>query len=274
MTGELQKLPGEDLARESERAAMAALDTAKAVVVTTPDQFEAAGRILAQIKGKIKEVEAQRRSITDPMNASVKAVNDLFRRPKEALEAAAAYYERPMAEYKREEERNRREAEARAREEQERLRREAEAKAAEERKKLEDERKAKEELDRKAKEAEEAAQREANPVVAFMKRQEAEQLQTQAKEQGARVDEARESVTNALRESVTIQAPVDYVPQARAAGLSTRKHYSFKIVDAALIPREYLIPDEKKIGDVVRAEKMDTNIPGVEVVEDFRIGGR
>ena len=190
MSGELQKLPGEDLAREFERTATDALTTAKAVVVKTPEQFEAAGRILASIKGQLKAVEAQRRSITDPMNASVKAVNDLFRRPKEALEAAAAYYERPMADFKREEERKRREAEAKAREEQERLRREAEAKAAEERKKLEDERKAQEELERKAKEAKEAAEREANPVAAFIKRQEAEQIQAQAEEQGARVDEA------------------------------------------------------------------------------------
>lgn len=44
------------------------------------------------------------------------------------------------------------------------------------------------------------------------------------------------------------------------------EHWSFEIVDEALIPREYLSIDTTKIGQVVRAMKADTNIPGIKVI--------
>ena len=41
-------------------------------------------------------------------------------------------------------------------------------------------------------------------------------------------------------------------------------YWKFKIVDPKLIPREYMCPDEVKIGQLVRALKNATNIPGIE----------
>jgi len=42
-----------------------------------------------------------------------------------------------------------------------------------------------------------------------------------------------------------------------------------------LIPREYLIPDEVKIGGVVRATKGSIQIPGIEIYsEDQVLAGR
>ena len=58
------------------------------------------------------------------------------------------------------------------------------------------------------------------------------------------------------------------------AGLTVREDWKFSIVDAALIPREYLIPDEKKIGRIVRAMKDATNIPGVRVYAEKGIATR
>lgn len=52
----------------------------------------------------------------------------------------------------------------------------------------------------------------------------------------------------------------------KAEGVSFREDWGFEIEDAALIPREYLIPDEKKIGALVRALKEQTRIPGVKVI--------
>jgi len=43
-----------------------------------------------------------------------------------------------------------------------------------------------------------------------------------------------------------------------------REVWKFRIVDAALIPREYLIPDEKKLGAMTRALKGAMRVPGVE----------
>ena len=42
----------------------------------------------------------------------------------------------------------------------------------------------------------------------------------------------------------------------------------FRIVDVNLIPRVYMVPDEVKIGGVVRALKRATDIPGIEVYEE------
>ncbi len=57
-------------------------------------------------------------------------------------------------------------------------------------------------------------------------------------------------------------------PPPKVAGVSVRKVWRFRIVNAALIPREWLSVDEKRIGQYVRAAKGDANIPGVEVYYD------
>ena len=68
-----------------------------------------------------------------------------------------------------------------------------------------------------------------------------------------------------------IQAP-PIAPVAKAtpkvAGISMRTVYKFRIVNAALVPRQYLTVDEQKIGGVVRALGQAANIPGVEVYPD------
>ena len=48
-------------------------------------------------------------------------------------------------------------------------------------------------------------------------------------------------------------------------GVSYTKIYKFRIIDVDQIPRKLLIPDEKRIGQIVRALKEDAKIPGVEV---------
>jgi hypothetical protein len=42
----------------------------------------------------------------------------------------------------------------------------------------------------------------------------------------------------------------------------------FRIINEALIPRQYMMPDLVKIGGVVRALKNQTNVPGIEVYEE------
>lgn len=53
------------------------------------------------------------------------------------------------------------------------------------------------------------------------------------------------------------------VPQTKGVAATTR--YAFRVVNADLIPREYMVPDEKAIGQIVRALKEKTKIPGIEV---------
>ena len=61
---------------------------------------------------------------------------------------------------------------------------------------------------------------------------------------------------------VFVPAPVPPAPP-KAEGVSYREVYEFEVVDAALVPREYWMIDEKKIGGVVRALRAATHIPGV-----------
>lgn len=71
-----------------------------------------------------------------------------------------------------------------------------------------------------------------------------------------------------LAEPVVV-APV-LLPKAtpKVEGMVYREIWKFRIVDAALIPREYLLPNEVKIGQVVRALKGATAIPGIEVYSE------
>ena len=70
-------------------------------------------------------------------------------------------------------------------------------------------------------------------------------------------------------------APV-VVPKSvpKVSGMSIRDNWKFKITNEKLIPREYLKVDEVKIGQVVRALKSATNIPGVEVYNEGTVSGR
>ena len=74
-----------------------------------------------------------------------------------------------------------------------------------------------------------------------------------------------------------IQAPPIVVPKTvpKVQGVSFSKIWKFRIVDANKIPREYLCPDEVKIGGVVRATKGTIQISGIEIYpEDSVSAGR
>jgi len=62
-------------------------------------------------------------------------------------------------------------------------------------------------------------------------------------------------------------ATVKPVEVAKPEGISYRENWQFRIVDASIVPREYLMPDEKKIGQFVKANKANTKIAGVEVYD-------
>ncbi|MBF0488461.1 MAG: hypothetical protein HQK98_09895 [Nitrospirae bacterium] len=117
--------------------------------------------------------------------------------------------------------------------------------------------------------------------IADDKRIAAERLEAQriAKEK-AEEEKLKEAIAlEALGEmdeaEAVLTAPIPFVPPAtvmqetpKVSGIITRKTTKYRIIDAALIPREYLMPDEKKIGGVVRAMGMQTKIAGIEAYEE------
>lgn len=94
-------------------------------------------------------------------------------------------------------------------------------------------------------------------------RKERERLERQAAkaEAAGRAEKAEQLAERAQ----TVVAPVIDTAPPKVAGVSTRETWRFEITDQGVLPREYLVPDEKKIGAVVRALKGDAAIPGVRV---------
>lgn len=111
------------------------------------------------------------------------------------------------------------------------------------------------------------------------RRRREEELKLQAEAQ-QRAEEARIAEAVALEQAgyqgaaeQAIATPVKAAPvllppaAPKVAGLSKRENWTFRVVDPALIPREYLMIDETKVRGVVRAMKGETRIPGIEVYD-------
>lgn len=93
------------------------------------------------------------------------------------------------------------------------------------------------------------------------KAEEAERAREQGKEILAKAIEAAPVVPP----PVVVAKEAKPAPTASGGTVSTREEWDFRIVDASLLPRDYLMPDEKTIRAVVKARKGNTQIPGVEV---------
>lgn len=86
---------------------------------------------------------------------------------------------------------------------------------------------------------------------------------------------ALEQAGDARGADAILAAPVAAAPVVvqsqvpRVEGLRARETWRFRIVDASAIPREFLAPDEQKIGAIVRALKGETRIAGIEVYTEL-----
>lgn len=234
------------------------LAEAQALRIETPDQYMAAGDELKRIKAQAAAIEAKRKAITEPLDRSKKEVMDFFRPALEQLTTAETVIKRQLVEFDREQQRIRQEAERKAREEAERLRKQQEQEAARI-----------EQAAREKREKEEAKARELEA--------QGRQAEADAKRQAAeRAEAAKIEQADAKRVAAELipTAPVVHLEQPKVAGVSSRQAWKFEIADASQIPREYLIPDEKAIGAVVRALGARASIPGVRTYQDTIISSR
>jgi colicin import membrane protein len=239
--------------------AQQALANAKDYVIDSPTMMELASDDLRHIKALQKEVEEKRTSITGPLNQAVKAVNDLFRAPKEFLDTAEATLKRAMVTYTSEQERlaaeARRQAEAEARAERERLAK----------------------IEREQAEAARKAQQEAQAAAAAGNQEAAAAAQAAA-------DEAQQQAeVAAMTATVMTVAPVVEAP-AKVSGISSRMTYSAEVTDlmelvkavaAGTAPIQCLQADAKFLGAQARAfKKAGTLYPGVVAIEERSIAAR
>lgn len=221
---------------------------ADAYEIDCNETYELAGRDLQSIKARIKAVDEQRKAITRPLDEAKKSVMALFEAPTTFLAKAEALLKDKMLAYSEEQERRRQELQAKveadARKERERLAAEAAAARA----------KADEEA-RKLREQAEAARVAGDAAKAA-------KLESKA---DSRVVAADEKAADIEHQAATVIAPVVNVQAPQVKGVSTREEWDFEYTDKSLLPRAYLIEDDKTIRATVKASKGATSIPGIRV---------
>lgn len=246
-----------EVAAEAAGAEQMLID-AQAYRVTTAAEYTAAGEELKRIKGKAKELEARRISMTKPLDESKKRIMEFFAKPLLFLDRAEFAIKRSLSTYDAEQRRLRDEAEREAAEAVRKIREKAQVEAA----KLEQAARAK-------REAEEAKAR-------------AMEAQGRAAEADAKRQAAAEREGLKLREAETLRAAAESMPQApvihmespKVAGVSSRKIWQYDIPDINLLSREWMIPDHSAIGKSVRSTGERTNIPGVRVYAETSYSSR
>lgn len=226
-------------------------------VIATAEQYAEGGEHLKLVKGAQRKIEDLRVSITKPLNAALKAANDLFRAPADRLVQVERTIKTQLGHYTAEQERIRREEQRRADEAAARERAAAEAKARQERERAEA---AAAELRRQA-EAEAAAGRAA----------EAAKLAARAEQ---KVEKADIRAAAFEQQAATIVAPVITREPPKVAGVSMRNVWRFEIVDPSKINAAFLAPDETKIRKQVNALGADAAAiigPGVRIWSEKQV---
>lgn len=250
-------LTPEEEARFQLGKAMEVLTLAKAVKVTSDEEYAAADAAVAAIKSAQRLAEAKRTSLTKPLNDTLKRINADFKPIDAAFEEALAFYRRPMSAYQAELARQRAEAEAEARRERERLEAEARAKAESE---MEEARKAQEAADA-ARQAIESAE---DPLAALLAQEDAQEAERKAQEQ-------IEAAKQAIRETASVVVIVPEVPKVTGSASKTHTVWKYEITDPALVPLRYRPIDEAAIARDVRTLKSDCEIPGVRIYSEIEV---
>lgn len=264
------EMPPEIVAAPAVRETVTSIDAivsqASALVIASTEDYRTGSEAVQRLMGGIKRLEAERKSLTDPMNLAKERVMGWFRGPIGRLEAVQSDLRKKLiawdAEQKRIQEEARRKAEAEERE----------RKAAQEREAAELRRKAQEEQDRLAREAQERqaaedrARREAEEARKAGDETAAKAAEDQARKERMeriRAENQRERELEESRERAAaleaeaakpvvlppVQAPVKVSGQAR------RQVWRYKITDPAKIKDEFWMLNEPLIASTVRTTK-------------------
>lgn len=234
------------------RQANAVYDVAAEFVIDGPETYQVAADELRDIKARISRLDEQRKSITKPLDDAKKAVMALFNPVIDRLTEAEKSVKGAILTYQDEQERKRKEEQARleaaARAERERAEAAARAQAEEARRLLEE------------------SQRAAAAESAEIRRQ-AEELRQQA-EQAA----ANAAAAQVIAETVVAPAAVEVIDAPQ--GIGTRGSVEFEVesmLDLVKHIAEHpelvnlLKTDDVKLRAYVRAVGTSARIPGVRV---------
>jgi len=272
----------------------------KDIQIRNNQDYERATETLKEISIVKKKIDIERKGATRHLDAVKDMIMNWFRPMSDGIEALEKTIKRVTVQYREEQDKIKREAERKAlleakekqakiraelevkAKEEERKRKEAEAaRKEEERKRLiaEEERKAAErriiELEEEKKAELEAQEQAKLEIELEAERKKQEELKKSEEESSIKEKEFQAQEDNAKdkeeslkeeQELVFVQPDMTNVPKTpKANGLSIREYLDIEIIDASLVPREYCIPDEVMIRQVVKKMKGKIEIPGVRI---------
>lgn len=103
-------------------------------------------------------------------------------------------------------------------------------------------------------------------------RRERERLEKRAAAAAAAGKE--EKAAELEQQAAVVVAPIVQTAAPKVEGVSFREVWKFEVTNPALVPLDYQMPDEQKIGSVVRATKGSVQIPGVRVWSEKQVAAR
>lgn len=203
------------------------LDMTAKLKIVDQKSYDASAEVTPMLKRKKAGLIAQRKDLTDPIDVARKRAMDLFRGVIEALDEEIERQNAMTVVFEKEQERIRKAEEDKARAAAEKKESDARKKADEEREKAEVARKA----------GDEAAAAKAE----------------------AKADKAEEKADNTVMPSVAPKFD-------RPAGISMRDNWKARTIPGKehLIPRPYMMPDQKKLDKQAKATKNTMKIEGIE----------
>lgn len=218
------------IATPAEYATLQLVADAESMMLDSPVMFAECGEQIISLTKLYRTIEEERVGMVAPINESHNRVMAFFKRHSDPVRQSLAIYKRKYAEYQAMQQRIADEAQRQANiaADAERRRLHAEAEAENERIKA---------LAQSGASSDEIAESSAEAEAKI------EELQTQA---------------------AMVVAPVVSAVPAKVAGISSRENWKYNVSDSSLIPREYLMLDDKKISGVVKAMKAETNILGIQ----------
>jgi len=238
--------------------AQAALVFIETFEIVNGEDYGLAAEELQAIKRKANALETQRTAITGPINAGLRAINDLFRGPAELLAKGESMLKTKMLGYDQEQERIAAEA-----------RRQAEVLAAAERKRLDEE----------AASRQREAQAQAEAAAAATAAGDAQA----AAQATAAAQRAQAEAQAAAMTSQMVVAPIVPTGRTKASGISTSKKVDFEVTNLVELVKHIaihpelinlVVADSVKLRAYVKGVGMACNLPGVRVFEDRVLSAR
>lgn len=197
------------------------------VKINTPEEAQLAVNQTREIKALAKQIEDYRKSITDPMRAKITAIMDTFRPATDFLDKVEKVLKASITTFDQEQRR-------------------IAAEAEKERQRLEQ------------------VERDRQAALA----PKAEELLQQAEEAAQAGDTAKaeelEQQAMAVQEiAAPISVPVPVAPD-KIRGAATRKVWKCRVVNAALVPDQFKIVNEKALDAYAKSMKESASLPGCE----------